>query len=139
MTGKRLAGDDQIERLQRIMGTAIAGRRAMPKPSPRAECTHPMPAGRVNIVMAAIAAFYIGHSPKSPLVELLGKGAVLRVKKRNAQVSGAAHACLRVRRNLLTLHASKAITIPTANHCIFYRSRQTGRLLNGRSCGELRL
>ena len=53
-----------------------------------------MPAGRFNVVMAAMSAFNIGHRRKSPLVDLLGKGAVLRVKERNAQMGGSAHACL---------------------------------------------
>ena len=51
-----------------------------------------MPASRVNVVMAALAAFHIGHRLIGPVVELLGKGTVLRVKKRNAQMRGAAHA-----------------------------------------------
>ncbi len=135
MTGKRLAGDDQIKRLQRIVGPAVAGRDAMPKPPRLAERAHPLPTSRINVVMTAIAAFHIGHRLISPLVELLGKGAVLRVKKRNAQMRGSAHAGSPGRKPL-TLHASKAITIPTANHCIFHHSRQTSRAVSGRSCGE---
>jgi hypothetical protein len=41
--------------------------------------------------MCRVISFYVGDRPIGPLIELLGKGAVLRVEKRKAQVRGPAH------------------------------------------------
>jgi hypothetical protein len=91
VTGERFAGHHQVKRLERVVRAAVSRRDALPEPAGGAKRTHPAPARRVNVAMARIAAFYVGHRLKSPLVEVVGEGTVLRVEKRNAQVRGPAH------------------------------------------------
>ena len=88
---QRLPRYHQIERAQRIVGAAVACRHAMPEPARDAECAHPANAGRVDVGMGGVPSFNFNHCLARPLVEFVGEGAVLRVKKRDAQVRGPAH------------------------------------------------
>ena len=88
---QRLPRYHQIERAQRIVGAAVACRHAMPEPAGDAECAHPANAGRVDVSMGGVPSFNFNHCLARPLVEFVGEGAVLRVKKRDAQMRGPAH------------------------------------------------
>ena len=100
MARQRFARDHQITRLQRIVGAAETGQHALPQPSGLTQRMDPPAAGRVNVAVGRIPMLDFGHFRAGPFVQLIGKGAVLRVKKRNAQMPGPAHDVLSPGQNM---------------------------------------
>jgi hypothetical protein len=72
----------------------------LPQPSGLAERMDPPAANRIDVAVGGIPMFDVGHFRARPFVQFIGESAVLRVKKRNAQMRGPAHDVLSPGQNM---------------------------------------
>jgi hypothetical protein len=66
----------------------------LPQPSGLAQRMNPVPAGRVDVAVGTLPVLDFGGFGAGPLIQLIGEGAVLRVKERKAQMRGPTHGVL---------------------------------------------